>query len=147
LGQSGPAAIISYLQEGVRVLREQLGSKRLRLTNDQRRRLAAKGKLLGRRVLREFVTIVSADTILTWHRRLIARKWGYSAKRRGPGRPGVMRKIADLLVKIARENPGWGYSRIQGSLDNLGHRVSRTTVANLYGTRSLGQRLDARRAG
>jgi putative transposase len=83
------------------------------------------------RVLREIATIVSPDTILAWHRRLIARKWDYSAKRRGPGRPGVMRKIADLLIRMVRENPGWGYSRIQGALDNLGHRVSRTTVANL----------------
>ena len=123
-------AIIRYLQEENRVLREQLGKKRLRLTDDQRRRLAAKGKLLGRRILKDFAGIVSPDTILAWHRRLIARKWDYSAKRRGPGRPGVMRQIADTLIRKARENPDWGYSRIQGALDNLGHRVSRTTVAN-----------------
>jgi len=130
-------AIISYLQEDNRVLREQLGRKRLRLTDDQRRRLAAKGKLLGRRILREIASIVSPDTILAWHRKLIARKWDYSARRRGPGRPGVMRKIADLLTTMARENPDWGYSRIQGALDNLGHRVSRTTVANLCKQRGI----------
>ena len=124
-------AIISYLQEENRVLRERLGQKRLRLTDDQRRRLAAKGKLLGRRILANIASIVSPDTILAWHRKLIARKWDHSAKRRRPGRPGVMRKIADLLIMMARENPRWGYSRIQGALENLGHRVSRTTVANL----------------
>ena len=82
------------------------------------------------RYLQEENPVVSPDTILAWHRRLIARKWDYSAKRRGPGRPGVMRKIASLLTMMARENPGWGYSRIQGALENLGHRVSRTTVEN-----------------
>ena len=81
-------AIICYLQEENRVLREQLGGKRLRLTDDQRRRLATKGKLLGRRILADIGSIVSPDTILAWHRRLIARKWDYSARRRGPGRPG-----------------------------------------------------------
>ncbi len=124
-------AIISYLQEENRVLREHLAKKRLLLTDDQRRRLAAKGKLLGRRILGDIASIVSPDTILAWHRRLIARKWDHSDKRRGPGRPGVMRQIADRLTRMARENPDWGYSRIVGALDNLGHRVSRTTVANL----------------
>jgi putative transposase len=69
-------AIIRYLQEENRVLREHLGGRRLRLTDDQRRRLAAKGKLLGRRILADFASIVSPDTILAWHRRLIAKKWG-----------------------------------------------------------------------
>ena len=71
------------------------------------------------------------DTILAWHRRLIARKWDYSSNRRRSGRPGVMREIADLVIRMARENPRWGYTRIQGALENLGHRVSRTTVANI----------------
>ena len=66
--------VIAYLQEENRVLRELHGRKRLRLNNHQRRRLAAKGKALGRRVLREVGTLVSPDTILRWHRELIARK-------------------------------------------------------------------------
>ena len=73
---------IEYLQEENRVLREQLGHKRLRLTDDQRRRLAAKGKTLGRKLLDEIATLVTPDTILAWHRRLIARQWDYSSSRR-----------------------------------------------------------------
>ncbi len=65
-------AVIEYLKEENRVLREQLGHRRLRFTDDQRRRLAAKGKAIGRRVLRELGTIVTPDTILRWYRRLVA---------------------------------------------------------------------------
>lgn len=70
------------------------GQKRLRLTDDQRCRLAAKGKTLGRKLLDEIATLVTPDTILAWHRRLIARKWDYTS-RRGPGRPGVPRILAE----------------------------------------------------
>ena len=69
------AEVIEYLVEENRVLKEQLRGKRLRLTDDQRRRLAAKGKALGRRVLSRIATIVTPDTILRWHRLLIAAKW------------------------------------------------------------------------
>jgi len=124
-------AVIEYLREENRVLKQQLGGRRLRLTDAQRRRLAAKGKALGYRVLSEVVTIVTPDTIFRWHRRLIAKKWDYSAKRRDAGRPPVMKEIADLTVRIAREAPSWGYSRIQGALANLGHTVARTTVAKI----------------
>ena len=99
--------VIEYLREENRVLKEQLRGKRLRLTDDQRRRLAAKGKILGRWVLAEIATIVTPDTILAWHRRLIAAKWTY-ARRTRPGRPLVMKRIIDLAVRMARENPRWG---------------------------------------
>src|SRR6266581_754246 len=68
--------------------------------------------------------------LLRWHRRLIAEKWNF-AHRRGPGRPGIMQKISGLIVRMAQDNPGWGYTRIQGALANLGHRVGRGTVANV----------------
>ncbi len=77
---------IDYLREENRVLREQLGDKRLRLNGDQRRRLAAKAKMLGRRILREVATIVTPETLLTWHRKLIAQEYDGN-KNRGPGRP------------------------------------------------------------
>ena len=79
--------VVAYLVEENRVLKQQLGKKRLRLTDDQRRRLAAKGKKLGRQVLNDVATIVTPDTLLRWHRQLIARKWTYP--RCSIGRPGV----------------------------------------------------------
>ncbi|MGH7307181.1 MAG: integrase core domain-containing protein [Candidatus Rokuibacteriota bacterium] len=121
--------IIEYLVEENRVLKEQLKGRRLRLTDDQRRRLAAKGHRLGRRVLKQVATIVTPDTILRWHRRLIAQKWTYTPKR--PGRPGIMKEVASLIVRIATENPAWGYGRIQGALKNLDRRVARSTVAKV----------------
>jgi transposase InsO family protein len=124
-------AIIAYLVEENRVLKEQLksGGKRVRFTDDQRRRLAAKGKPLGRKVLRQIATIVTPDTILAWHRKLIAAKWTYLQKR--VGRPGVMKEIRELIVRMAEENPSWGYARIQGALRHLGHRVARSTIAKV----------------
>jgi transposase InsO family protein len=124
-------AAIDYLREENRVLREQLGTKRLRLTDDQRRRLAAKAKALGRKALNKVITIVSPETLLAWHRAPIARKWNYSSRRRTRGRPPVLREINALIVRMARENPGWGYTRIRGALLNLGHRVARSTIADI----------------
>lgn len=135
-------AVIQYLVEENRVLKEQLESsgKRMLLTDDQRRRLAAKGKLLGRKVLRQIATIVTPDTILAWHRRLIATKWTYPHKR--VGRPGVMKEIRRLIVEMAEENPSWGYARIQGALKHLDHRVARSTIAKTLKEHGLGPALD-----
>ncbi len=120
--------VIDYLQEENCILRDQLGDKRLRLTDDQRRRLAVKAKKLGRKVLAELDTKFSTNTLLAWHRKLIARKYDGSGKR-GPGRPRVMEQIRELIVKFAEENGTWGYTRIRGALANLGHRVGRSTIA------------------
>ena len=98
------------------------------MTDNQRRRLAAKGKKLGRKLLSQITTIVTPDTILSWYRRLIAAKWTY--KRKGPGLPGIMKHIKALIVWMATSNSSWGYCRIQGALKNLGHTVSKTTIAN-----------------
>jgi hypothetical protein len=95
--------VIDYLQEENHVLREQLGPRRLRFTDDQRVRLAAKAKRLPRRVLHDIVSVVSPDTLLAWHRQLIARKYD-GHRRRGPGRPPVMAKIRQLVVRMAMEN-------------------------------------------
>ena len=122
--------LIEYLREENRVLREAMGGRPLRFTDAQRRRLAAKAKRLGRKVLQELGTIVTPDTLLRWHRELIGRKWNYS-QRRAPGRPPIMGEIRRVIVRMALENPTWGYTRIQGALANLGHEVARNTVANV----------------
>ena len=122
--------VIDYLQEENRVLREQLGPRRLRFTNDQRIRLAAKAKTLGRRALTEIRSIVSPDTLLAWHRALIARKYD-GHLRRGPGRPPITTEIRECVVRMATENRSWGYTRIQGALANLDHHVGRGTIANI----------------
>src|SRR5712691_8886346 len=111
--------VIAYLREENRVLTKQLAGRRVRLTDAQRRRLAANGHRLGRQVLREVATLVPPDTILRWHRQLIARKW--TGRRRRVGRPGVLAEIRRLAVRMARENPKCGYRRIQGALHNIGH--------------------------
>src|SRR5712691_5496233 len=119
---------VAYLIEENRILRGHVPG-RIRLTDEERRRLAVRGHRLGRRRLRDVATIVTLDTILRWHRQLIARKWTY-AKRRG-GRPGVLAEIRRLVVRMAEENPTWGYTRILGALKNVGHRVSRSTIARI----------------
>jgi hypothetical protein len=106
---------IDYLGEENRVLKEQLGSRRLQLNHDQRRRLAAKAKRLARRVLTEIARIVTPETLLAWHRKLIARKYDGAAQR-GPGRPRTAGEIEALVVRMAQQNRDWGYRRILGAL-------------------------------
>jgi putative transposase len=120
-------AVIAYLLEENRVLRAVHGPRRLRLTDDQRRRLAVKGKLLGRRRLADIAGIVTPDTILRWYRRLVAKKYDGSKTQR-PGRPSTKPNIAALVVRMATENPTWGYTRIRGGLKRLGHDVARNTI-------------------
>src|SRR5262249_24172468 len=122
--------VIDYLREENRVLREQLGERRLRFTDDQRRRLAAKAKIIGRKILREVATIVTPETLLAWHRKLIAKKYDGSAKR-GLGRPRTATEIAALVMRMAKENRSGGYRRIQGALSNLGHLLTFKTIANI----------------
>src|SRR3954463_8403068 len=115
---------IEYLREENKVLREQLGSRRLRFTDAQRRRLAAKAKGLGRRTLAAIATIVTPETLLAWHRKLIAHKYDGSANR-GPGRPRTQAVVESLVVQMAVENRDWGYTRIIGALSNLGYNLAR----------------------
>src|SRR5262245_28757692 len=103
------------------------GTRRLRLTDDQRRRLAVKGKALGRRRLRDIAGIVTPDTILRWYRRLVAKRYAGS-KKRAPGRPSTKPGIVALVVRLANENPTWGYTRIRAGLKSLGHEVARNTI-------------------
>ena len=97
--------VIEYLLVENQVLREKLGKSRILLNDDQRRRLAVKGKALGRRLLRELATLFTPDTILRWHRELVAQKWDFSHLRKRFGRPRTQEEIARLVVQMAQENP------------------------------------------
>jgi hypothetical protein len=127
--------VVAYLVEENRTLRAHLRGRRLLLTDDQRRRLAVRGRRLGRARLREVATIVTPDTILRWHRQLIARKWTYATGR--CSRRGVLSEIRRLVVRIAEKNPTWGYTRIRGALKNVGHRVGRSTIARVLKTQGI----------
>jgi transposase InsO family protein len=126
---------LAYLIEENRVLRRQLGGRRLRLTDDDRRRLAVRAYRLGREALRDVATLVTPDTLLRWHRQLVARKWTYTRKR--TSRAGVLAEIRQLVARMAEDNPMWGYTRIQGALKNLGHQVGRSTVARILRAQGL----------
>jgi putative transposase len=75
--------------------------------------------------------MVTPETLLKWHRDLIACKYDGSKRRRHPGRPPTGKEIEELVIRLAKENRSWGYLRICGALSNLGHEVSRNTIANI----------------
>ena len=128
--------VIEYLKEENRFLKERLDGQRIRFTDAERRRLARKAHALGRKALSELETLVTPDTLLRWYRTLVARKWNYS-HRRSPGRPSTQHTIVELIVRMALENPSWGYTRIQGGLANLGYEVGRGTIANILREQGL----------
>jgi hypothetical protein len=132
----GQQCVIAYLVEENRVLREQIGEQRVRLTDDQRRRLAVRAKALGRAALHGVAGIVTPDTLLRWYRNLVAKKYNGS-RRRTTGRPTTAAVIAKLAVRMARDNPGWGYTRIRGALFNLGHDVGRNTIKRILADAGL----------
>ena len=119
-----------YLVAENRIFRNQIKG-RLRLTDGERKTLAEIGKKLGRKALEEVANIVKPDTVLTWHRRLVAKKVDGSRHRKYPGRPCILKEIEDQILLCARENPGWGYDRIVGALSELGYTVSDQTVGNV----------------
>ena len=112
--------IIEFQNAQITALLEKLGRKRVLLTDDQRRVLAVKSKSIGRKALLELTTIVTPDTLLRWHRELVAKKWDHSEKRKSVGRPRIRKVIVDLILQFAKENTTWGYDRIQGELANVG---------------------------
>ena len=119
-----------YLAAENRILRAKLPTK-LRLSNPERGTLAEIGKRLGRKLLAEVGCVAKPDTILAWYRKLVANKFDGSKERQYPGRPTVPPEVEALVVKMARENTGWGYDRIVGALANLGHGLSDQTVGNI----------------
>src|SRR6266446_501296 len=119
-----------YLTAENHILKSQIKG-RLRLSDGERATLAEIAKRLGWKALQEVACIAKPDTILAWYRKLVAQKFDGSKKRRLAGRPRVDAVIEELVVKLARENSGWGYDRIVGALANLGHEVSDQSVGNI----------------
>ena len=119
-----------YLAAENRILRAHL-SARMPLSDTERSTLAEIGKRLGRKALAQVAQVAKPDTILAWYRRLIASKFDGSKQRGYPGRPRIGPEIEALIVKVARQNSGWGYDSIVGTLANLGHHVADQTVGNI----------------
>jgi putative transposase len=131
---------LDYLQEEVRVLKEALaaatGKTRIDFSAEQRRRLALKGKKLTAAERRACCQIVSPATILAWFRQLAAQKYD-SSKARKAGRPRKPADVRSLVLELARNNPGWGYTKIRDALRGLKIEIGRTTVANLLAQAGL----------
>src|SRR5215469_15883354 len=126
-----------YLAAENRILKAHL-QPGFRLTDGERTTLAEIGKRLGRKALQKVAGIAKPDTLLTWYHRLIAHKFDGSKQRRSVGRPRIHSEIENLVVRLARENSGWGYDRIVGALVNLGHQVSDQTVGNILRRHGIG---------
>ena len=119
-----------YLAAENRILRAHLPA-RLRLSDADRSNLAEIAKRLGRKALQEIAHVAKPDTLLAWYRQLVAHKFDGSRRRGYPGRPRISLEVERLVVRMARENRGWGYDRIVGALANLGHAISDRTVGNI----------------
>ncbi len=119
-----------YLVTENRILRSQIKG-RLRLSDGERKALAEIGQKLGKQALKEVAKIVKPDTILGWHRQLVAQKFDGSRQRKAPGRPAIDQELEALVVRMASENRSWGYDRIVGALANLGYTLSDQTVGNI----------------
>src|SRR6266404_3089207 len=119
-----------YLAAENHILKSQIKG-RLRLSDGERATLAGIAKRLGRKALQEIACIAKPDTILAWYRKLVAQEFDGSKKRGLAGRPRADAAIEELVVKLARENSGWGYDRIVGAVANLGHEISDQSVGNI----------------
>ena len=139
--------VIAYLQEENRVLKAPLGGRRLRLTDTERRRLAALAHPLGRQRLKETATIATPDTLLRWDKRLIAQKFDGSQQRRQLGRPRVEEEVEQLVVRMAPEHPTWGSRRIQGALANVGQSIDTLTVRHILRRQHMEPAPQRRKAG
>ena len=114
--------VIEFLRTETEVLLEQLDDKRILLSDDDRRLLAVKGMALEKEDLENVCVIVQPDTLRRWHRELVERN-RFKNPQRKTGRPGTDQEIVDLVRRMARENPSWGYKRIEGALSNVGYSI------------------------
>jgi hypothetical protein len=116
---------MSYLLEDNRILKAKLKGKRIELTDSERRRLAVLAHPIDRKQLKDISTIATPDTLLRWYRRLVVQPPNRKPLGKSLGRPRVAMAIEQLVVRLANENPRWGYRRIQGVLSHLGYDIPR----------------------
>ena len=122
--------VIEFLESETKILREQLGDRRILLSDNERRRLAVKGMALSKEDLERACVIVQPETLRRWHRELVEGN-RYTNTKRKTGRPSTDEEIVELVLRMARENVSWGYKRIEGALQNVGYTISSSTVANI----------------
>lgn len=103
----------------------------MQLTDAERKTLAEIGHKLGKKVLEEVASIVKPDTVLAWHRSLVAKKFDGSQQRKPRGRPCIDEELEALVVRMAQENRRWGYDRIAGALAHLGYTINDQTVGDI----------------
>ena len=121
-------AEILALRHQLLVLQRQLGPDRARFTLADRALLAALLHRLPGNVLKRLHLVVHPDTVLRWHRDMLARRHACRSRPRRPGRPRTVRSVRALVLRLVRENPGWGYRRVHGELLVLGVKVAASTV-------------------
>jgi putative transposase len=105
--------VIEFLQAENQLPKKRLRGKRIRFTDAERALLGRAARAVGRKALMKLDTIVCQDTLLRWHRQLVAQKWNFT-DRSGPGRPRIMGEISELIMRMAQPNPRWGYTRPNG---------------------------------
>ncbi len=121
-------AEILALRHQLSVLQRQLGPDRVRFTPGDRALLAALLHQIPRDVLKRLHLVVRPDTVLRWHRDVVARRHAQRSRPRHPGRPRTVHSVRILVLRLVRENPGWGYRRVHGELLVLGVKVAASTV-------------------
>jgi putative transposase len=136
-------AEILALRHQITVLQRQLGGDRVRFTPADRALPAALLHAMPARVLQRMRLLVRPDTVLRWHRDLIARRHAAVSKPKRRGRPPTVRSIRLLVLRLAHENPGWGYRRIHGELLVLGVRMAASTVWEILHEAGMGQLIGA----
>jgi transposase len=120
---------ILVLRHPITILERQLGANsRARFAPEDRAFVAALLTSLPREVLRRLRLLVRPDTVLRWHRDLMKRRHARTCKPKRRGRPPTVRSIRDLILRLVRENSGWGYRRVHGELTMLGIKVAPSTV-------------------
>jgi hypothetical protein len=125
-----------YLAAENTIFRHQI-TGRLHLSDAERITLAEIGQKLGKQALAEVAQAAKPDTILGWHRKLVAQKFDGSDQRKALGRPRVSKEVEDVVVEMAKANRSWGYDRLAGALAHLGYDISDQTVGNILKRRGL----------